>query len=334
MKNNNLSQYPNTRMRRLRKTRAIRELVEETSLNVNDLIFPVFITDKNNSENIELMPDIKRLCMNDLMQTAEKLVSHGIHAIALFPVIDKKYKSSNGEEAYKSDGLIQKTIAKLKSEFPELLVITDVALDPYTTHGQDGIIDDNNYVTNDKTIQILKKQALSHAEAGADIVAPSDMMDGRIGAIRAELEKNNFHNTLILSYAAKYASCFYGPFRDAVNSSDSLATGNKYNYQMDPRNSDESLREVALDISEGADIVMIKPAMMYQDIILKIKSEFACPVFAFQVSGEYAMLKAAANAGYLCHKESVMESVLSIKRSGASGIFTYNAIEIAQWLKE
>ena len=334
MKNNNLNQYPNTRMRRLRKTRAIRELVEETSLNVNDLIYPVFITDKNNSENIELMPDIKRLCMNDLMQTAEKLVSHGIHAIALFPVIDKKYKSSNGEEAYKSDGLIQKTIAKLKSEFPELLVITDVALDPYTTHGQDGIIDDNNYVTNDKTIQILKKQALSHAEAGADIVAPSDMMDGRIGAIRAELEKNNFHNTLILSYAAKYASCFYGPFRDAVNSSDSLATGNKYNYQMDPRNSDESLREVALDISEGADIVMIKPAMMYQDIILKIKSEFACPVFAFQVSGEYAMLKAAANAGYFCHKESVMESVLSIKRSGASGIFTYNAIEIAQWLKE
>ena len=203
MKNNNLNQYPNTRMRRLRKTRAIRELVEETSLNVNDLIYPVFITDKNNSENIELMPDIKRLCMNDLMQTAEKLVLHGIHAIALFPVIDKKYKSSNGEEAYKSDGLIQKTIAKLKSEFPELLVITDVALDPYTTHGQDGIIDDNNYVTNDKTIQILKKQALSHAAAGADIVAPSDMMDGRLGAIRADLEKTNFHSTFILSYAAK-----------------------------------------------------------------------------------------------------------------------------------
>ena len=191
MKNNNLNQYPNTRMRRLRKTRAIRELVEETSLNVNDLIYPVFITDKNKSENIELMPDIKRLCMDDLMQTAEKLVSLGIHAIALFPVIDKKYKSINGEEAYKSDGLIQKTIAKLKSKFPELSVITDVALDPYTTHGQDGIIDDNNYVTNDKTIQILKKQALSHAEAGADIVAPSDMMDGRIGAIRRELEKNN-----------------------------------------------------------------------------------------------------------------------------------------------
>jgi len=334
MKNNNFSQYPNTRMRRLRKTRAIRGLVEETSLNVRDLIYPAFISDNNQSEDIELMPGIQRLCINDLMETIENVVSLEIPAIALFPVINKKYKSSNGEEAFNADGLIQKTVTKLKSSFPELLVITDIALDPYTTHGQDGIVNENNYVLNDVTIEALKKQALSHAAAGVDIVAPSDMMDGRIGAIRTELEKNHFHDTLILSYAAKYASCFYGPFRDAVNSKGNLVSSDKYTYQMDPRNAEESLREVELDINEGADIVMIKPAMMYQDIISKIKSQFAIPIFAYQVSGEYAMLRAAADAGYLDYKDSVMESILSIKRSGASGIFTYNAIDIAQWLRE
>lgn len=330
----NFSHYPNTRMRRLRRTSAIRNLVSETSLSSHDLIYPAFITESEESEDIGLMPGTKRLCLNDLLQLAEKLVSLNIPAIALFPVIQNEKKTVDGKEAFNSNGLIQKAISTLKSQFPELIVISDVALDPYTTHGQDGIIDEKSYVLNDLTNETLKKQALSHAEAGADIVAPSDMMDGRIGLIREEFEKNQFHNTMILSYAAKYASCFYNPFRDAVNSKDNLASGDKRTYQMDPSNSDESYREVSMDINEGADIVMIKPAMMYQDIISNIKSKFSIPVFAYQVSGEYAMIRAAADAGYLNHKDAVMESVLSIKRSGASGILTYSAIDIAQWLSE
>lgn len=330
----NFSHYPNTRMRRLRRTSAIRNLVSETSLSSHDLIYPAFITESEESEDIGSMPGTQRLCLNDLLQLAEKLVSLNIPAIALFPVIQNEKKTVDGKEAFNSNGLIQKAISKLKSQFPELIVISDVALDPYTTHGQDGIIDENSYVLNDLTNETLKKQALSHAEAGADIVAPSDMMDGRIGLIREEFEKNQFHNTMILSYAAKYASCFYNPFRDAVNSKDNLASGDKRTYQMDPSNSDESYREVSMDINEGADIVMIKPAMMYQDIISNIKSKFSIPVFAYQVSGEYAMIRAAADAGYLNYKDAVMESVLSIKRSGASGILTYSAIDIAQWLSE
>ena len=327
--------FPAIRMRRTRRSNSLRRLVEETNLSVNDLIYPTFVMEgKNQHESIKSMPGIYRQSIDGITETAEKLMSLNIPAIAIFPIIEKEKKSHDGKEAYNSKGLIQKTIKHIKSKFPELTIITDVALDPYTTHGQDGIIDENNYVLNDITVEILTKQAMSHAEAGADIVAPSDMMDGRIGSIRNALEENNFHNTLILSYAAKYASCFYGPFRDAVKSKDNLAGGDKNNYQMDIKNSDESLREVALDINEGADIVMIKPAMMYQDIIAKIKSEFSIPVFAYQVSGEYAMLKAAADAGYLDYKDSVMESILSIKRSGASGILTYNAIDIAHWLNE
>ena len=334
MSNQNGISFPSTRMRRVRRTDALRRLVEETTLSASDLIYPVFLlSGKNQSTPIESMPGINRQSIDGILKTAEKLLKLNIPAITLFPVIAEHKKSIAGDEAYNPGGLIQKSIAKLKAEFPELIIITDVALDPYTTHGQDGIIDENNYVLNDATVNILTKQAISHAQAGADIIAPSDMMDGRIGSIRNALEKENFHNTLILSYAAKYASSFYGPFRDAVGSKTTLAAGNKYNYQMNPTNALESLREVELDINEGADIVMVKPAMPYLDIISKVQNKFSIPVFAYQVSGEYAMLKSASDAGYLDYKKCTLESIMSIKRAGASAILTYHALDVAHWLQ-
>lgn len=334
MNNKNGISFPSTRMRRTRRTDAIRRLVEETTLSASDLIYPVFLLNgKNKCTPIQSMPGINRQSIDGVLKTAEQILKLNIPAMALFPVIEEHEKSLTGDEAFNPNGLIQKSIRKLKTEFPELIIISDVALDPYTTHGQDGVIDANNYVINDVTVDTLTKQAISQAEAGADIIAPSDMMDGRIGSIRNALEANNFHNTLILSYAAKYASSFYGPFRDAVGSKNNLATGNKFNYQMNPANALESLREVELDISEGADIVMIKPAMPYLDIINKINQKFSVPVFAYQVSGEYAMLKSASEAGYLNHKESTLESIMSIKRAGASAILTYYAIDVARWLQ-
>jgi porphobilinogen synthase len=268
-----------------------------------------------------------------LLKTAEECVTLGIPAIALFPVISEDFKSLDAKEAYNPSGLVPKTIKALKQAFPDLGVITDVALDPYTTHGQDGIIDDDGYVMNDKTVEVLVKQALCHAKAGADVVAPSDMMDGRIGAIRDALEEDDYIHTRILAYSAKYASAFYGPFRDAVGSSANLGKGNKYNYQMDPANSDEAIKEVALDIEEGADMVMVKPGMPYLDIVRRVKDEFGVPTYAYQVSGEYAMLKAAAQNGWLDEQACVMESLLGFKRAGADGILTYFAMDVARWLK-
>ena len=327
--------FPATRLRRTRRTSALRKLVEETTLSTNDLIYPVFLLDgKNKSSPIKSMPGINRQSIDGILKIAEKMMNLGIPAMALFPVVKTNDKSLIAEEAFNSEGLIQRSIKKIKSEFPELLIISDVALDPYTTHGQDGIINSDNYVLNDVTVDTLTKQALSHAEAGADIIAPSDMMDGRVGAIRDALESNNFPNTLILSYAAKYASSFYGPFRDAVGSDANLAAGNKYSYQMNPKNALESLREVAMDINEGADLVMVKPAMPYLDIIYKVQKEFSVPVFAYQVSGEYVMLQAAVKAGYLEYKMSTLESITAIKRAGASAILSYHSLEIAQWLNE
>ncbi|MDG1015700.1 MAG: porphobilinogen synthase [Woeseiaceae bacterium] len=333
-KNKGIS-FPATRLRRTRRTNALRSLVEETSISTNDLIYPAFLLDGHNkSSPIKSMPGINRQSIEGILKTAEKMMDLGIPAMALFPVIKTSDKSLLAEEAFNSEGLIQRSIKKIKSEFPDLLIISDVALDPYTTHGQDGIIDIDNYVINDVTVDTLTKQALSHAEAGADIIAPSDMMDGRVGSIRNALELNDFPNTLILSYAVKYASSFYGPFRDAIGSDANLSTGNKYSYQMNPRNALESLREVALDINEGADIIMVKPAMPYLDIISRVQKEFSIPIFAYQVSGEYAMLKAAGNAGYLDYKMSTLESITAIKRAGASAILTYHALEIAEWLNE
>jgi porphobilinogen synthase len=280
------------------------------------------------------MPGIERRSTDGILAETDEAVSLGIPAVALFPVVDAKLKSLNGDECANPLGLVQRTVTAIKTNHPELAVITDVALDPYTTHGQDGIIDEDGYVLNDETIAMLVKQAISHAEAGADIVAPSDMMDGRIGAIRSELENNGFSNTLILAYAAKYASCFYGPFRDAVGSADNLASGDKGSYQMDPPNSDEALREVALDIAEGADFVMVKPAMPYLDIVRRVKDEFGVPTFAYQVSGEYAMLKAASDNGWLDERKAVLESLLCLKRAGANAILSYFSLVAARWLAE
>jgi porphobilinogen synthase len=301
---------------------------------LDDLIYPVFVLEgKKRAEPIPSMPGIQRMSLDLLLQEAEKIIALGIPAMALFPVIPPTKKTLLAEEAYHPKGLIQSTVRQLKQAFPSLGIITDIALDPYTLHGQDGILDENGYVANDETVTILAKQAISHAEAGADIVAPSDMMDGRIGIIRDALEKNGFTETQILAYSAKYASSFYAPFREAVDSKQALGKANKFQYQMDPHNRSEALHEVAMDLQEGADIVMIKPGMPYLDIVQQTKTLFQVPTFVYQVSGEYAMLKAATQLGWLDEKASVMESLVSMKRAGADAIFTYYAKQVAEWLK-
>jgi porphobilinogen synthase len=311
-----------------------RRLMRETQLSVADLIYPVFILEgEAKRDPVASMPGIERLSIDELLLDATEIYELGIPTIALFPVVSEKMKSEDASEAFNPDGLAQHAVRALKQALPELGVITDVALDPFTTHGQDGLVDESGYVLNDETVDVLVKQALSHAEAGADIVAPSDMMDGRIGAIRKALEQANHRNTRILAYAAKYASSFYGPFRDAVGSAANLAGGDKYSYQMDPANSDEALREVALDLEEGADMVMVKPGMPYLDIVRRVKDEFSVPTFAYQVSGEYAMLKAASQNGWLDEQAVVMESLLSIKRAGADAILTYFAKQVGHWLQ-
>ena len=328
-------QFPRVRMRRSRRTAALRRLVAETGLSASDLIYPVFVLDgEDRSEKVESMPGIERQSIVRLLKTIREAVDLGIPAVALFPVIDADKKSLDGAECANPDGLVQRTVKAIKDSHPDIAVITDVALDPYTTHGQDGIIDDVGYVMNDETVAMLTRQALSHAEAGADIVAPSDMMDGRIGSIRSALEEADYRHTLILAYAAKYASCFYGPFRDAVGSAANLGAGDKSTYQMAPENSDEALREVALDLDEGADFVMVKPAMPYLDIIRRGRDTCGVPTFAYQVSGEYAMLKAAAEHGWLHEKKSVLEALMCIKRAGASAILTYFAMDAARWIGE
>jgi len=310
-----------------------RRLMAENHLSVNDLIYPVFVLEgKNRREVIESMPGIERLSIDLLLEEAKELVDLGVPAVAIFPVTPGDKKSLMAEEAFNEDGLAQRTVRALKEAFPELGVITDVALDPFTTHGQDGIIDDEGYVMNDITTEILVKQALSHAEAGADVVAPSDMMDGRIGAIREALEADGHIHTRIMAYSAKYASSYYGPFRDAVGSAGNLKGADKKTYQMDPANSDEAIREVALDLQEGADMVMVKPGMPYLDIVRRVKDEFGVPTFAYQVSGEYAMHKAAIDNGWLSEEATIMESLLAFKRAGADGILTYFAKQAAQYL--
>jgi len=309
--------------------------MRETRLSTDDLIQPVFVLEGNSqAQDVASMPGIQRVGIDLLFKQAERLLELGVPAMALFPVVDAERKSDSAEEAFNPDGLVPRVVRGLKERFPELGIITDVALDPYTSHGQDGLIDGSGYVLNDETVEVLVKQALSHAEAGADVVAPSDMMDGRIGAVRSALEDAGHIHTRILAYAAKYASAFYGPFRDAVGSAANLGTGNKYNYQMDPANSDEALHEVALDLEEGADMVMVKPGLPYLDIVRRIKDAFGAPTFVYQVSGEYAMLKAAAQQNWLDERAVVMESLLSIKRAGADGVLTYYAETAAAWLRE
>ena len=327
--------FPHVRMRRMRRDDFSRRLMRENSLSVDDLIYPVFVLEgKGQREEVASMPGVERLSIDELMKDASEIVALGIPAIALFPVTPEAVKSRDAAEAYNPDGLAQRAVRALKEMYPDLGVITDVALDPFTTHGQDGLIDESGYVMNDETVEVLVKQALSHAKAGADVVAPSDMMDGRIGQIRKALENEGFIHTRILAYAAKYASSFYGPFRDAVGSSANLGKGNKNSYQMDPANSDEALWEVSLDLDEGADMVMIKPGMPYLDIVRRVKDEFGAPTYVYQVSGEYAMLKAAAQNGWLDEKAVVLESLLAFKRAGADGILTYFAKSAAKWLKE
>ncbi|MBS1130280.1 MAG: porphobilinogen synthase [Proteobacteria bacterium] len=326
--------FSGTRMRRMRRDDFSRRLMRESVLTVDDFIYPVFVLEgEGRIEKVSSMPGVERQSLDVLLKTAERAVKLGIPALALFPVVDASLKSLGAEEAFNAHGLVPRVIKALKREFPDLGVITDVALDPYTSHGQDGLIDETGYVLNDETLNVLAKQALCHAEAGADVVAPSDMMDGRIGRIRAELEAAGLIYTRILAYSAKYASSFYGPFRDAVGSAGNLGKGNKYTYQMDPANTDEALREVALDLEEGADMVMVKPGMPYLDIVRRIKDEFKVPTYAYQVSGEYAMLKAAAQNGWLDEKACVLESLLAFKRAGADGILTYFALDAAEYLK-
>ena len=325
--------FPGTRMRRMRRDDFSRRLMRESVLTADDFIYPVFVLEgEGRVEKISSMPGVERQSLDVLLKTAERAVKLGIPALALFPVVDASLKSLGAEEAFNAHGLVPRVIKALKREFPDLGVITDVALDPYTSHGQDGLIDETGYVLNDETLNVLAKQALCHAEAGADVVAPSDMMDGRIGRIRAELEAAGQIYTRILAYSAKYASSFYGPFRDAVGSAGNLGKGNKYTYQMDPANTDEALREVALDLEEGADMVMVKPGMPYLDIVRRVKDEFKVPTYAYQVSGEYAMLKAAAQNGWLDEKACVLESLLAFKRAGADGILTYFALDAAEYL--
>ena len=335
MAGNGRYRYPYTRMRRMRSADFSRRLMREHRLDTDDLIQPVFLVEgKNGRQAIPSMPGIERLTIDQLVKEGRELLRLGIPAVALFPVVPGGKKSEDAAEAYNPDGLIQRAVGALKHKCPELGVITDVALDPFTTHGQDGLIDESGYVVNDRTIEVLIKQALSHADAGADIVAPSDMMDGRIGAIRGALEYARHVNTRILAYSAKYASNFYGPFRDAVGSAGNLGRGNKYTYQMDTANADEALREVALDIEEGADIVMVKPGLPYLDIVYRVKTEFRMPTFVYHVSGEYAMLKAAAKNGWIDERQCVLESLLACKRAGADAILTYYAKQAACWLAE
>ena len=319
-------------MRRMRKDAFSRRLMAEARLTAGDLIYPVFVLDgKGRREAVASMPGVERLSLDLLLPVAEECAQLGIPAIALFPVIDPALKSEDAREAYNAEGLVPRTVAALKTRLPELGVITDVALDPYTSHGQDGLVDRAGYVVNDETVQILARQAVAHAQAGADVVAPSDMMDGRIAAVRAALDEKGLIHTRILAYAAKYASGFYGPFRDAVGSAANLGGGSKYTYQMDPANGDEALWEVGLDLEEGADMVMVKPGMPYLDIVRRVKDTYHAPTFAYQVSGEYAMLKAAAQAGWLDERAVIMESLLAFKRAGADGILTYFALQAARW---
>lgn len=333
--NNSQRFYPETRMRRMRADDFSRRLMRENTLTPDDLIYPVFVIEgQNETEIVPSMPGVERMSIDLLVKEAKELVSLGVPAVALFPVTPLSAKSEFAEEAYNPDGLAQRTVKALKDACPELGVITDVALDPFTTHGQDGIIDENGYVLNDRTVDTLVQQALSHAEAGADIVAPSDMMDGRIGSIRDELESNGHVNTRIMSYAAKYASAYYGPFRDAVGSAGNLGKGNKFNYQMDPANSDEALHEVAMDLAEGADMVMVKPGMPYLDVVRRVKEELSAPTFVYQVSGEYAMHMAAFQNGWLDEKSVMMESLIAFKRAGADGVLTYFAKRAAQLMNE
>ncbi|MEC5387343.1 porphobilinogen synthase [Uliginosibacterium sp. H3] len=327
--------FPSSRMRRMRRDDFSRRLMRESQLSVDDLIYPVFVLEgEAREEAVASMPGVSRVSLDRLLLVAEEAVALGIPALALFPVVDAARKSLDAAEAWNPDGLVPRTVQALKARFPTLGVITDVALDPYTSHGQDGLIDDSGYVLNDETLAALEKQALCHAQAGADVVAPSDMMDGRVARIRARLEAEGLIHTRILAYSAKYASSFYGPFRDAVGSAANLGKGNKYTYQMDPGNSDEAIREVALDIAEGADMFMVKPGMPYLDIVRRVKSELQVPTFVYQVSGEYAMLKAAAANGWLDERACVLEALLAFKRAGADGILTYFALDAARWLRE
>jgi porphobilinogen synthase len=330
-----VASYPETRKRRMRRDDFSRRLMRENALTVDDLIYPMFVLDgKQKREEVESMPGIERVSIDLLLEEADAVNALGIPAIALFPVVGAEAKSDAAEEAWNPEGLAQRAVRELKHNFPGLGVITDVALDPFTSHGQDGLLDESGYVTNDETLEALVRQALSHAEAGVDVVAPSDMMDGRIGAIRTALEDAGHVNTRILAYAAKYASSFYGPFRDAVGSAGNLGGGNKYTYQMDPANSNEALYEVALDIDEGADMIMIKPGLPYLDIVRRVSEELQFPTFVYQVSGEYAMLKAAGQRGWIEEKACVLEALLSIKRAGADGILTYFAKTAAAWIRE
>ncbi|MGB5630813.1 MAG: porphobilinogen synthase [Woeseiaceae bacterium] len=328
-------QFPWIRMRRNRRTPALRKMVQESTLSSADFIYPVFVLEgKGNEQDVASMPGVSRKSIDLLLKELRVARDLGIPSVALFPVIDQDKKSLDGEECANPDGLVQRTVKAIKAELPELAVVTDVALDPYTTHGQDGIIDKNGYVLNDVTVDMLVRQAVSHADAGADVVAPSDMMDGRIGAIRAALEDAGHINTVILAYSAKFSSSFYGPFRDACGSAANIKGGDKHTYQVSPANSNEAVREVGLDLDEGADMVMVKPAMPYLDIVRRVKEAYEVPTFAYQVSGEYAMLKAAALNGWLDERSVVLESLLGIKRAGADGILTYFAIDAARWLAE
>jgi porphobilinogen synthase len=329
-----LGQYPQTRMRRMRKDAFSRNLMREHTLTPADFIFPVFVLDgKNKVEDVKSMPGVQRKTLDLLLKDAEQCMKLGVPVMAIFPVIDAPLKSLDASEAFNPKGLVPRVVAELKKNFPDLGIMTDIALDPYTSHGQDGLLDDSGYVLNDETIEVLTRQAQTHAASGADIVAPSDMMDGRIGAVRAALDEQKHIYTRIMAYSAKYASSFYGPFRDAVGSSGNLGSGNKYTYQMDPANSDEALWEVGLDLQEGADMVMVKPGMPYLDIVRRVKDEFKAPTFVYQVSGEYAMLKAATQNGWLNEEACVLEALLSFKRAGADGILTYFALDAARWLK-
>jgi porphobilinogen synthase len=330
-----LGQFPSVRMRRMRRDDFSRRLMRENTLSVDDFIYPVFILDgQRRREAVASMPGVERLSIDELLPVADECVRLGIPVMALFPVIEGAVKTADGREATNSDGLVPRAVRTLKQHFPQLGLLTDVALDPFTTHGQDGLIDDDGYVLNDETVDVLVRQALVQAAAGVDIVAPSDMMDGRIGAIRRALEGAGHIHTRIMAYSAKYASAFYGPFRDAVGSASNLGKSNKMVYQMDPANTDEALWEVGLDLAEGADMVMVKPGMPYLDIVRRVKDEFRAPTFAYQVSGEYSMLKAAAANGWLDERKVVLEALLAFKRAGADGVLTYFALTVARWLKE
>ncbi len=327
--------FPTSRMRRMRRDDFSRRLMRENHLTVDDLIYPVFVLEgEHQREAVSSMPGVNRLSVDLLLEEARAIHQLGVPMLAIFPVTPSSAKSDKAEEAYNPEGLAQRAVRALKEALPDLGVMTDVALDPFTSHGQDGLMDASGYIVNDETVDVLVKQALSHAEAGADVVAPSDMMDGRIGALRWALEKNGYMNTRIMAYSAKYASSFYGPFRDAVGSAGNLGGSHKYSYQMDPANSHEALREIALDLQEGADMVMVKPGMPYLDIVRRVKENFLAPTYVYQVSGEYAMLKAAGMNGWINEKACVLEALLGMKRAGADGILTYFAHDVARWLQE